>query len=98
MPKNKVTNEELEKIWNLEQGYIKKRTGIENRYIAIEEKIETIAWKAIENMQITQQEKEKIGLIITATTTTKLLMPGISNKIQKRLGIKTCICLDILAG
>lgn len=98
MPKNKVTNEELEKMWNLEQGYIKKRTGIENRYIAIEEKIEKLAWKAIENIQITQHEKEKIGLIVTATTTTKLLMPGISNEIQKRLGIKACICLDILAG
>ena len=98
LPKNKVTNEELEKMWNLEQGYIKKRTGIENRYIAIEEKIEKLAWKAIENIKITQQEKEKIGLIVTATTTTKLLMPGISNEIQKKLGIKTCICLDILAG
>lgn len=98
MPENKVTNEELEKRWNLEQGYIEKRTGIENRHISIEETIETLAWKAIENIKITRQEKEKIGLIITATTTTKLLMPGISNEIQKKLGIKTCICLDILAG
>lgn len=98
LPKNKINNEELEKKWNLEQNYISKRTGIKNRYIAIEEKIEDLAWKAVEKLELKEEEKNKIGLIITATTTTNLLMPGISNEIQKRLEIKSCICLDILAG
>ena len=39
-----------------------------------------------------------IGLILVATTSTKILMPSISNYIQKKLGIEKCICLDILAG
>lgn len=41
---------------------------------------------------------DNIGLIIVATTSSKELMPVISNEIQKKLKITDCICLDILAG
>ena len=41
---------------------------------------------------------QQIGLIIVATTTPNYLMPGIANRIQKELNIKSAICLDILAG
>ena len=45
-----------------------------------------------------EKTKIDIDLIITSTTTTNKLMPGISNYIQKELNIKKCICLDILSG
>lgn len=41
---------------------------------------------------------QKIGLIVVATTSSDLLMPGISFQVQKELGIDHCICLDVLAG
>lgn len=43
-------------------------------------------------------DTSKIGAIIVATTSTKKLMPGISNSVQKFLNIEKCICMDILAG
>ena len=98
LPKEKITNSQLEKKLNLEEGYIQKRTGIENRYYASQEKIEDIAYKATKKIFTKDIKKEDIGLIITATTSTNLLMPGISNYIQKKLEIEKCICLDILAG
>ena len=98
LPKTKVTNLQLEKSLNLEEGYIQKRTGIENRYYATKEKIEDIAYKATKEIFSKDIKKEDIGLIITATTSTNLLMPGISNYIQKKLEIEKCMCLDILAG
>ncbi len=98
LPKTKVTNLQLEKSLNLEEGYIQKRTGIENRYYATKEKIEDIAYKASKEIFSKDIKKEDIGLIITATTSTNLLMPGISNYIQKKLEIEKCMCLDILAG
>ena len=113
-PTKQVENEELENELNLEKGYIEKRTGIKNRYYAIDEKIEDMALKATKNLfkkeEINQQkesiqkdiDKEQktkdIDLIITATTSTDILMPGISNYIQKNLDLRPCICLDILAG
>lgn len=97
IPEIPITSEELERNLNLEKGYIKKRTGIVKRYYT-NEKIQDIALKAVENLFSKNIEKENIGLIITATTTTENLMPGISNYIQKKLDIDKCISLDILAG
>ena len=102
LPKRKVTSNQMEEILQLEKGYIEKRTGIKQRYYIDDETIEKMALKAVKNIfnKDTKLEeiKQKIGLIITATTTTNQLMPGISNYIQKKLQIKDCICLDILAG
>ena len=97
IPEIPITSEELEKELDLEKGYIKKRTGIVKRYYT-NEKIQDIALKAVENLFSKNIEKENIGLIITATTTTENLMPGISNYVQKKLDIDKCISLDILAG
>ena len=93
LPGIKTKNNEIEDFLNLEHGYIKKRTGIENRYYAKNEKIEDIAYKSVEDLinkyekkgnDITKLKKE-LGLIIVATTSTNILMPGIANYIQKKL-------------
>lgn len=98
LPKKKVINKELEQKYNLENGYIYKRTGIEQRYYIEDETIEDMALFAVNNLLNNIDIYNDIGLIIVATTTTNNLMPGISNIIQKSLGIDNCICLDILAG
>ena len=97
-PKKQIENDQLEKALHLENGYIEKRTGIRNRYYAINEKIEDMAVEAVKTLFQSEKEKEDIGLIITATTSTDILMPGISNYVQKKLGLSPCICFDILAG
>ena len=97
IPEIKKENKEIEKELKLEEGYIKKRTGIETRYYLknVEDEID-MAKRLVRNML--KGEKKDIDLIITATTTPTSIMPGISNIIQKELGIKTCIAFDILAG
>ena len=95
LPKRKVLNSEIEKKLNLEEGYILKRTGIEERYYAENETIENLA---IEVTKKIEKNLENLGLIIVATTSSNNLMPGISNIVQKELNLKNCICLDILAG
>ena len=104
LPNHKVKSSDLEAKLGLEKEYIYKRTGIQERYYAKEETIEELAQKSVDNL-ISKFDKEKkeeilkqIDLIIVATTSSSSLMPGISNEIQKKLEIKKCICLDILAG
>lgn len=97
LPKEKVTDKELEEKLNLEKGYIKKRTGIETRYYVKDETIEEMAKEAVLDL-IKKEDIKDIDLIITATTTTNNLMPGISNYIQEKLEIENAITLDILAG
>ena len=98
LPQKQVDNNELEKALNLENGYIEKRTGIKNRYYAINETIQDMALEAARTIFSSKKEKEGIDLIITASTSTDMLMPGISNYVQKKLELSPCICLDILAG
>ena len=97
-PKKQMENKELEKILNLEDGYIEKRTGIKNRYYAIDETIQDMAVEAVKTLIPSEKDKQNIDLIITATTSTDMLMPGISNYVQKKLNLSPCICFDILAG
>lgn len=100
VPKNEITNSMLEKKLDIEQGFIKKRTGINKRYfVDKEEDIETLAILATMNLiNKNNIDVEKIDMIITATTSTNKLMPGISFEIQKYLKLKKCICMDVLAG
>lgn len=98
LPKKEILSKDVEKKFNLKEGYIEKRTGIIKKYYVEEEKIEDLAINATKDLFSKGINKDNIGLIIVATTTTDKLMPGISNYVQKALNIQQCICLDILAG
>lgn len=98
LPNKKVENDSLNKKFNLDSDWIYQRSGIRYRYYA-EESISELAIKAteklIENSKIDISEVEAI---FVATTTSQRLMPGISFDVQNAFSIKSCICLDILAG
>ena len=99
IPKKMISNEEIAERFKINEEFIEKRTGIKQRYFAEDETIEEMAIKATQKLiERTKMNVQEIGLIIVATTSTNKLMPGISNYIQKKLKIKSCICLDILAG
>lgn len=100
LPSNKIENKDLEKELELEENYIQKMTGIEERYYIKDETIEEMALKAVENIfqKNKRLSKEEIGLIIVATTTPDKYMPGIANYIQKELEIENCNAYDVLAG
>lgn len=99
LPKTKLINNELADKLNIEENFILKRTGIQQRYYALDETIEEMAIQAsIQAIQNSKLNNEEIDMIIVATTSSSNLMPGISYKIQKELDTKNCMCLDILAG
>lgn len=100
LPKNKVDNKKIANKLKITEEFIYKRTGIKTRYYSEDETIEEIAIKSVHNLieKNSQININKVDMIIVATTSTNLLMPGISYKIQEFFDIKNCICLDILAG
>lgn len=94
LPDTKITNEYFNTKFNLENYWIKKRTGIEARYFAKNETIVELAIKACEKIL----KENKVDGIIVCSTSTDRIMPGISFEIQKAFGLEKCVCLDILAG
>lgn len=99
LPKKEITNEMLELKYKIKKEDIYSKTGIENRYYVENEQIEDLAINAVKNLlDKIDFDKNKIDMIVVASTSTNKLMPGISYLIQKELQIQECICLDILAG
>lgn len=100
LPKVKIDNSKIAEQFNVNDEFIYKRTGIETRYYAEHETIEQLAIEAVKNLiqKNAQVNINEVNMIIVSTTSTNLLMPGISYKIQEEFNIKDCMCLDILAG
>lgn len=100
LPSKKVDNKTIANELKITEDFIYKRTGIKTRYYSDDETIEEIAIKSVQNLieKNSQIDINKVDMIIVATASTNLLMPGISYKIQEHFDIKNCMCLDTLAG
>lgn len=100
IPERIVTNQDLEKIVDTSDEWIRTRTGIEARRIA-DDNIDTsdmafeAATKALENAKISAEE---IDLILVATVTPDQPFPSVSCMIQDKLGAKNAAAMDISAA
>ena len=99
LPSNVVTNHDLEKLVDTTDQWIRERTGIEQRHIAVEgettvDLAEQASRKAIEAAGIDASE---IDLIIFATSTPDKIFPSSACILQARLDIHGCPAFDIQA-
>ncbi|MBU5267503.1 beta-ketoacyl-ACP synthase III [Virgibacillus proomii] len=100
VPEKVVTNQDLEKIVDTNDEWIRSRTGIEERRIA-EDDIDTsdmallAAKNAIEDAEL---EPEDIDLILVATVTSDTPFPSVACMIQDRLGATNAAAMDISAA
>lgn len=101
LPKNIMTNKDLEKLVETTDEWILDRTGIGKRHIVSETETTTsmatlAAQKAIEAAQI---DLNDIDLIIVATSTPDYAFPSTACLLQHELGIKNnCPAFDISAA
>ena len=99
LPENIVTNQDLEKMVDTTDQWIRERTGIERRHIAVEgqttvDLAEPAARRAIEAAGL---EPGDIDLIVFATSTPDKIFPSSACILQARLGIRGCPAFDIQA-
>ncbi|OOZ35856.1 beta-ketoacyl-ACP synthase III [Solemya velesiana gill symbiont] len=99
LPENVVTNHDLEKIVDTSDEWIRERTGIEKRHIAVDgettcDLAEQAARRAIE---AAGKSPEHIDLIVLATTTPDQVFPSTACLLQSRLGIHGCAAFDVQA-
>ncbi|MFD2681251.1 beta-ketoacyl-ACP synthase III [Bacillus seohaeanensis] len=100
LPEKVVTNEDLEKIMDTSDEWIRTRTGIEERRIA-DDSVDTsdmayeAAKQAIEKAGI---NPEDIDMILVATVTPDQPFPSVSAMLQEKLGAKKAAAMDLSAA
>lgn len=100
LPENVLTNEDLEKIVDTSDEWIRTRTGIRERRVAREEEAASdLSLKASERaLESAGVRAEEIDLIIVATVTPDTLFPATACLVQDRLGARRAACFDLSAG
>lgn len=99
VPEKVVTNLELETLVETNDEWIRERTGIASRHIAIEEGTTDLAYKAAERaLENAGMEGEQIDLIIAASITSNSVVPSLSCMVQAHIGAEHAVCFDINAA
>lgn len=100
LPKNVVTNYDLEKKLDTNNDWIVSRTGIEERRIADEkESTGDMAVKAVSKLKYKGAVIEDADAVIVATSTKSYTFPSTAGLVQKYFNIKnSCLAFDISAA
>ena len=99
VPKLVVTNDDLAQLVETNDEWIKTRTGIARRHIAVDETLTGLSKQAgllaLEDAGI---RPEDLDLIIVATLTPDQPLPNASSTLQKELGAVNAVCFDLSAA
>jgi 3-oxoacyl-[acyl-carrier-protein] synthase-3 len=100
LPERILTNEDLEKMVDTTDEWIRTRTGVERRHIAREDQTtsDLCVEAARTAMQAAGVGPDDIDLIIVGTTSPDLIFPNIGTLVQYRLGIQGCPAFSIEAA
>jgi 3-oxoacyl-[acyl-carrier-protein] synthase-3 len=100
LPEKIVTNDDLEKILDTSDQWIRERTGIRERRVAHEgetssDMAEVAGQRALQAAGVNPEE---IGLLVVGTTTPDLVFPSTACLLQARLGLPDCGAMDVNAA
>lgn len=99
LPSLRVSNDDLSKIMDTSDEWIKGRTGIEARHIATEETTTSLAVEAAQKaMAEAGIDAAELDLIVAATVSSDHIIPTLSCEVQSELGAVNAIAFDIGAA
>ena len=109
LPGRYLSNDDLSRLVDTDDAWIRTRTGIEGRYQCIEESESclTLAGRAAEKAIMKSGiDKNQIGLIIVATSSGDYILPSVAALLQRELGLDeeimsfdlTAACTGFLYG
>lgn len=99
LPKRAVANEEIAKIVDTSDEWIKERSGIASRHIADEHEITSVLGAAAAKQALVRAgiDPVDIDLIVCATATPDRTFPATAVRIQSMLGVTKGAAFDIQA-
>ena len=100
LPEKILTNKNLESMVDTTDEWIMERTGIQQRHIAsTEESSVDMAYQAsMKAIDLASINKQKIDMIIVATTTPERKFPSSAVLLQNKLDIKNAFAFDVNAA
>lgn len=99
LPRLRVTNDDLGKMMDTSDEWIKSRTGIGARHIAVEETTASMSVAAARQaLEEAGMRAEELDLIIAATVTPDHILPPLSCDIQSALGASKAAAYDLCAA
>ncbi len=100
LPENVVTNADLEKIVDTTDEWIRERTGIRQRHVALAgQTTSDLAVEAAKRaMAAAGVEASEIDLLIVGTTTPDIIFPSTACLVQHRIGANGCAAFDVNAA
>ncbi|MGI6732180.1 MAG: 3-oxoacyl-ACP synthase III family protein [Anaerovoracaceae bacterium] len=97
LPELIVDNHQLTKLVDTDDQWIKDRTGIDERRIAVKESALDLAVSASKKA-LKDIDRDSIGLVLVATVTPDMLLPSMAALVKKELGLNNAIAFDINAA
>ncbi len=98
-PEAVMSNVDLEKIVETSDEWIQSRTGIVNRHISEGENTSDLSVKAaLAALKDAGMEAEELDMILLATTSPDHLSPSTAALVQKKIGAKNAVAMDVSAG
>jgi 3-oxoacyl-[acyl-carrier-protein] synthase-3 len=100
LPEKVLTNEDISRIVDTSDEWIRTRTGIERRHVAgPEDSSSSLAEHAARRaLRAAGLDVEDVDLIVVGTTTPDLLFPNTGVLLQQRLGIRGCPAFSLEAA
>ncbi len=99
LPANTVTNDDLAKIMDTSDEWIRTRTGIRERHLVKEETTTSMAVEAAKRaLENAGMEAEELDMILVATITGDCLTPSTACMIQAQIGAHNAMAFDINAA
>ena len=99
LPEKVVSNHDLEKMVETSDQWIRERTGIKKRHVAVEGQftVDLAEQAARRALEAAGRSPQDIDLIIVATTTPDQIFPSTACLLQQRLDRHGCAAFDIQA-
>jgi len=100
LPEKVLTNDDLAKLVDTSDEWIRSRTGIRERHVAAEgETTGDLAYHAsVRALEAAGVDPKELDLIVLGTTTPDLIFPSTACLLQHRLGADGCAAFDVNAA
>src|SRR5687768_12511970 len=99
LPERIVTNDELSKLVDTSDEWIRERTGIRQRHQAADDQpVSDLAVEAARRaLEAAGRTPDDVDMIIVATTTPDLTFPAVAAIVQRKLGCPIGVAFDVQA-